>query len=397
MRVALLATAENNHAARWAEFLARRGHEVLLLSDRPARRPLEGVRVECPRMGLFTKIVAFKLNDPQWGNNRFKYRAYLPHITRFRPDVVHAMEALGYGPILAHVKGAARVLTPWGTDVMDWPKRSPVARSLAESAIAAAHRITTNAPGLETELLEGFRVEPRRIHLFSWGIDLSVFRPAEGRARVETRAHLNVSAGARMLLSPRNAKPYWGVPLLVRGWLEWKRKRPALDAVLVVIRGSATDAEWADVGAIVAESPVAGTVRAVHRYLTPEEMAEVYAASDAFVSMPETDLLAMSVLEGMACGSLPILADLPAYRGRVADLLEERAPVRGIMLRERSEAAVGEALDRWQALDADMESAIRCANTATIRAEENFEVRAEEIFDVYREAIGEARMAGELA
>jgi glycosyltransferase involved in cell wall biosynthesis len=38
-----------------------------------------------------------------------------------------------------------------------------------------------------------------------------------------------------------------------------------------------------------------------------------------FVSVPETDLLSISVLEGMACGCVPILADLPAYRTRIVD------------------------------------------------------------------------------
>ena len=53
--------------------------------------------------------------------------------------------------------------------------------------------------------------------------------------------------------------------------------------------------------------------------LTETEMAVYLNLADAFISAPKTDLLSISVLEGMACGCTPILAELDAYKARVQD------------------------------------------------------------------------------
>ncbi len=46
-------------------------------------------------------------------------------------------------------------------------------------------------------------------------------------------------------------------------------------------------------------------------------MAAFLNLAEVFVSVPRSDLLSISVLEGMACGCVPILADLLAYKSRV--------------------------------------------------------------------------------
>ena len=57
----------------------------------------------------------------------------------------------------------------------------------------------------------------------------------------------------------------------------------------------------------------------IDRVLALEEMAVVLNLADAFISIPKTDLLSLSLLEGMACGCIPIAADLLAYKTRLQD------------------------------------------------------------------------------
>ena len=64
---------------------------------------------------------------------------------------------------------------------------------------------------------------------------------------------------------------------------------------------------------------LAPQARIVSETLSPSEMAAAFNRADLFVSCPETDFLASTILEGMACGCVPILADLPYYRSRIED------------------------------------------------------------------------------
>ncbi|OPZ04341.1 MAG: Glycosyl transferases group 1 [candidate division BRC1 bacterium ADurb.BinA364] len=68
-------------------------------------------------------------------------------------------------------------------------------------------------------------------------------------------------------------------------------------------------------------------------------MAAAFNRADVFLSLPETDLLSTTVLEGMACGCAPILADLPYYRSRVEH------GKNGFYLAERTPDAIARAIE----------------------------------------------------
>ena len=42
-------------------------------------------------------------------------------------------------------------------------------------------------------------------------------------------------------------------------------------------------------------------------------MARLYNISDFFISLPDSDELSAAILEGMACGTIPVLSNLEAY------------------------------------------------------------------------------------
>lgn len=48
-------------------------------------------------------------------------------------------------------------------------------------------------------------------------------------------------------------------------------------------------------------------------------MAVFLNASNAFISLPKTDQFASSIMEGMACGSIPILSNLSVYKQYLKD------------------------------------------------------------------------------
>ncbi len=59
---------------------------------------------------------------------------------------------------------------------------------------------------------------------------------------------------------------------------------------------------------------LSNNVRVVTEILTLKQMAVFLNASDILLSIPNSDSFPISVLEGMACGVIPILSDIEANR-----------------------------------------------------------------------------------
>lgn len=383
MKIALLANATNNHTVRWAKYLASAGHQTLILSDTPASLAIAGVKVATPKMDLATRFVAFKLIDSEFGNNRFKYRAYMRPMEEFRPDIVVAMEALSYGPVLAHWDGTPRVLMPWGSDILVWARKASAARELVEQAISAADCLTANAPGMETELFAGLKSRPASMKLFAWGCDTNIFSRGDGAARTDARRALSLPLDARIVLSPRNATNHLGAGMIVESWMVARRTSLPPTDLLVLLRGSAPEPEWNALQQHAARLGDASSIRFVADYADASRMAYHFRASDAFISFPETDFFAVSIMEGMACGSMPILAPLPAYKGPMAPIPNQRDAFGAIIAESRSVPALVEALQRWSSLAVGQDRAIREFNAERAQRTGSFATNARQLEEVF--------------
>jgi hypothetical protein len=106
------------------------------------------------------KRLCFKILRIRHGWYFFRARTFRAAARRFRPDVVHGMEALSYGYATARCGGFARVLTPWGVDILHDPKQSRVARWLVTHALRNVEAITTNMPNLAEVAVKEFGADP---------------------------------------------------------------------------------------------------------------------------------------------------------------------------------------------------------------------------------------------
>lgn len=174
----MLANATAVHAQRWAGALAARGHEVTLLSVRPAVIP--GVNV-----------ISFGIaSSKAWGTLRLligytKLLLSVPFIKRkLRPDVVNAHYSVTNGVIAALTRSTPRVINLWGSDVI-WSGPGPMPawrRWLIRFSIkGASHVVSTSKYMLSATqtLLENF--PPSTIIPF--GVNCSLFMPIDRTQR----------------------------------------------------------------------------------------------------------------------------------------------------------------------------------------------------------------------
>lgn len=389
MKIAVLAPAHKIHANRWCRFLESAGHEVVLFSDTelPAHLDYGGVRRVAPNWTLIKKAVVFKLRGGPYANNAHKWWAYINLMKRERPDLIHAHEALSYGPTLAHMPPSIpRVLTPWGPDIESLKGQNKEVKELVLRAVHAADLITTNAPGLEGHWSTLTGTPRDKFRLFSWGVDMGGFRPAPASSIEALSRELNLPDEGRVLLSPRLARAYCRIDMILRAWGEALEDLPG-DAILLVLRAGATGSDWDDLRRIASDEGIK-RVRFVDRNMSPAEMAALYTRCDGTVMAPLTDLVAMSLLEAMACDSIPILVGHPCYRETVADMRERpQNQGLGIYAPEATSTGLADAFRRWGNLDRTKLEKMALHNHEYMIKHQDWNTNARRMLDIYKEAI----------
>lgn len=132
-RIAMLAAASSIHTIRWANGLASLGHDLHLISQHSPKEPLSS-RV------TFHKI-------PYRG--ALGYFSMVPAVRKFlknlKPDLLHAHYASGYGTTARLVKYRPYILSLWGSDIYEFPKKSPLHKWLVKKNLESADLVLSTS------------------------------------------------------------------------------------------------------------------------------------------------------------------------------------------------------------------------------------------------------------
>jgi len=196
MRIALLGPANSIHLQRWAQALVERGHAVCVLTQHA-----------CDRKLLPTAANVFLL--PRSGalgyfTNAWRARELL---TRWRPDVVNAHYASGYGTTAALCGVRPVLLSVWGSDVYDFPYESALKGRLIRGNLRRATAIASTSHAMARQVQ---RLTPERtdIAVTPFGVDLARFTPDPSRR-----------TGGRLTIGiVKSLAPKYGVDLLLRAF-----------------------------------------------------------------------------------------------------------------------------------------------------------------------------------
>ncbi len=287
MRILFLSDRSLNHTHRWVEYFDAAGHECHLITFEEGP-PVPGktyyIESRLPRAFMF------------------KYLAHLPTVRKLaraiNPDVVSAQELGSYGP-LGILCGARPVAaSAWGTDVLLEPDWSWLHRKRIQFVLKRADLITSMADHMTARIvaLGGDRA---RVVVNHFGVDADVFtmttrapRPPEDVVLIHTR-HFKPVYNFEQLLAALPAV-FEALPRAKLIFLSDGILRPKVEAQ-------------------VREMGLAERVS----FLGSVPLAEVAAQlrdADIFVTTSRSDGANISLLEGLAAGCFPVVADIPATR-----------------------------------------------------------------------------------
>jgi len=253
-------------------------------------RPLDFFEFAASRLGYFPEPLAFSIRAFKRFNSLHREKPF---------DVLHDVETLGYGLLLARACGAAAVATvhhPLGLDMAahlakagSWKERyyNVVFFPLMMQAMVARRvdgLITASEAGKE-QIVRSFGVDSRRIHLVHTGVDLESFCPDP-----------NVPRDPLRILFVGNAQdPRKGIRVL----LEAMRLLPPSVRLNIVDQG---EPEKTYAPQLVAALGLTGRVHFTGR-LSLEELVAQYRRASVLVLPSRFEGFGLPVVEALGCAT----------------------------------------------------------------------------------------------
>jgi glycosyltransferase involved in cell wall biosynthesis len=228
------------------------------------------------------------------------------------------------------------VLSALGSDVLDLlptGEGSIVARAAGiyrarrtRAAVAAADVVFTDSVSLAKTVRE--RVPGTKTEIVRFGVEVT---PPPPSARAAWRKRLGIDDNAFVLLSSRLVRPIYNLDTIVRALPRVRERLPNTVLVLKELpEFSHPDYRRRCLG-LADELGVRDAMREIGE-LERDELLELHAAADVFLSVPDTDGTAVSVFEAMAAGVAVVASDVPGIdpeilrRDETALLVPRRDP-----------------------------------------------------------------------
>jgi glycosyltransferase involved in cell wall biosynthesis len=331
LRIALCADGLSPHTQRWANGLVDRGLDVAVVwaGDDLAGADLSPYRasishdayvrptpVRRPWLLPFAPATARRL------------------ARRLDPDLAHGLFLSGYGWTAHALRVRPLVLSALGSDVLDlrrdeaasFPAGPATAYGVwrTRAAVAAADLVLADSEAIAAVVRR--RVPGTATDIVRFGTELTS-PPPEARSR--WRQRLAVEQDAFVLLSSRLVRPRYNIDTIIRAIPAVRRRLPSSVLVLKEVERFAEPEYRRRCLRLVDDLGLGDAVHVVGE-LEREELLELYTAADVYVSVPDTDGTAVSVLEAMAARVAVVASDAPGIdptimrRGETASLVPPR-------------------------------------------------------------------------
>lgn len=231
-RILFLSDVNSAHTRKWAESLAKKGFEIGVFSLSPCTSDW---------FETFSNITIFssvKLTPEQFIASDFSKVAYFKElralkeiIKAFKPDIVHAHYATSYGLLGVLSKFKPLIISLWGSDIFDFPRKSFLHKAVLKYNLKMADRILSTSYVMAEETKK-YTNQP--ILVTPFGIDMDLFKPEQVKSLFDDK---NMVIGTIKVLDE-----VYGIDYLIKAFKLVKDKHPQLPLKLLIVgRGQQTE------------------------------------------------------------------------------------------------------------------------------------------------------------
>lgn len=357
MKIALLAKRNSIHTVKWANSLADRGHEIHLFSMHKGGDKLH------------EKVFSHFLHAPPplgYYLNTLHLRRKLAEI---RPDLLHVHYASGYGTLGRLTSFHPLILSVWGSDVYEFPKRSPIhkwtirknilyADNICSTSHNMANHIKTSIPELEKAIIVPF------------GVDIEKFNPS----RIKNKKTNSVVVGTVKTLAQT-----YGIDILIRAFAEVvKRCTDTQTSLRLMIVGDGP--QRTQLESLACEMGIRNITDFIGRVCN-DDVPLYLNQFDIYVAPSREESFGVAVLEASACGIPVVVSNV----GGLPEVVKHNRT--GLVVPKENIQATTESI---LYLVSNSKARRRMGNAGRAYVQQNFqwEANVTEMEKIYRRCVG---------
>lgn len=297
------------------------------------------------------KIADFSISKPWKIPSRIRKVKHI--IDEFDPDIIHVHQANS----VAYITGKANkgkkplLLTAWGSDVLILPQRGILFKKMVSKSLQMADAITVDADYMASAIRK-FE-ENKTIHNVNFGIELD---------------NVTIPEKEKIIYSNRLHQDLYNIDKVIAGFAEFQRSYSDWKLV-VAANGPLTDS----LKMLASEVLIDGSYEFVG-FVSKEVNIDWYLRSKIWVSVPYSDGTAISLLEAMGYGCIPVVSDLPANKEWVDNMRN------GVIINN----GVAEGINR--AIDLDLQS-VQNLNSELVQKRATKKVNRKLFCNIYKDLL----------
>lgn len=172
MKLCFLGDANSIHTKKLCYFFRDKGYEVSVISLNDGF--IDGVKVYSMNESIDSSNKS--LSKIKYLKNIFKMKKLVREI---KPDILHAHYASSYGLLGSIINYKPYLISLWGSDIYDFPKKSFVHRSIIKYNLKKCDMIlsTSKAMAKEASLYTN-----KKMYITPFGVDIDKFSPSEEKS-----------------------------------------------------------------------------------------------------------------------------------------------------------------------------------------------------------------------
>lgn len=290
MKLCILSDASSLHIAEWAQFFAKKGRDVTIITDNPS--DIEGITIYTFPKFETTIHIPFISAFYQIIRKVFVIRKLIKSI---QPDIIHSHYANIYGFLGSFSGFHPQILTCHGSDLLVHPKRSKVEKYFVKRALKYADKITLPSHEMYQKSIS-YGANPKKMIEIQYGINLQLFKFSH-----ENKQHTR-------FLCTRMLTPQYRTDFIIEAFSLLSKKYP--DVFLDIV---GEGPERNNLEKLVISKSIENTVTFCGK-INHSEIVKFYNQSAFYVTASPTDGLSISLLEAFATGVYPILPDNKSNR-----------------------------------------------------------------------------------
>lgn len=329
LKLLILADSRSPHIIKWVNGLLEKNIIILLVS-------LSGSKFDGYSKSKNLTIKSFEFNNNIFTRedgslSKISYLKVLGKINKiikeFCPDILHAHYASSYGLLGALTGFHPLVISVWGADVYNFPKKNYINKLVLKYNFQKADRILSTSKIMASEIE---KYTSKKIIVTPFGIDLNRFKPKN--------VDRPFDKDSIVIGTIKSLEKKYGINILIDAYYLFKRKHPTLKTNLLIV-GGGTEKEFLTNRVkelnISEETMLTGFVKY-------DEIEIYHNMIDLFVSVSieDSESFGVAIIEASACQKAVVVSNV----GGLPEVVENNET--GLIVKKQNIQETADAIEK---------------------------------------------------